>query len=70
MLIHADHVRTVNDSNIGREAAARDLLHECLIADEDQLVIGVCLRPGDPSGNNLGGTVIAPHCIQCKADAA
>jgi hypothetical protein len=70
VLIHANHIWPMNDPSVGGEAATGDLQNECLIANKDQLIGGVLFCPGDPARNNFRCTVIAPHCIKCKADAA
>jgi len=70
MLVHADHIWSVNDSGIRWELASRDLVDDRLIADKNQLVVWILVGPRDPARDNFGGTMVAAHCIECKADAA
>jgi hypothetical protein len=70
VLIHADDIWSVHDARIRRECAASKLQEEWLIANKDQLVVWVLIRPTDATWDYLCGTVVAAHCIECKADAA
>ena len=70
MLVHTNHIWPMNHPSVGREAATGDLKNERLITNKDQLIGRVLFCPGDPTRNNFRSTVIAPHCIKCKADAA
>jgi arginine/ornithine N-succinyltransferase beta subunit len=70
VFIHTDDIRSVHDARIRRECAASKLEEERLIANKDQLVMRVLFRPTDATWDYLCGTVVAAHCIECKADAA
>jgi hypothetical protein len=70
MFIHADDIGPVHDARIRRECAASKLQEERLIANKDQLVMRVLFRPANTAWDYLCGTVVAAHCIECKADAA
>jgi hypothetical protein len=70
VFIHANHIRPVHDARIRRECATSELQEERLIANEDQLVVRVLFRPANTAWDYLCGTVVAAHCIECKADAA
>jgi hypothetical protein len=70
VFIHADDIRAVQDARIRRERAASKFEQERLIANKDQLVVWVLIRPANAAWDYLCGTVVAAHCIECKADAA
>ena len=70
MFIHTDDIGPVHDAGIRRESATSKLQEERLIANKDQLVMRVLFCPANAAWDYLCGTVVAAHCIECKADAA
>jgi hypothetical protein len=70
VFVHPNHIWAVHDPRIHRECAACKLEQERLITNEDQLVMRMFTCPSDAAWNNFCGTVVAAHCIECKADAA